>query len=605
MTAELDQILTDRSALEDYLDDGTESLAILPTPGEEFDEDSWDFTWEEFVEAFRAAILRCGTDNMVFVRTLIGRVLRFASTRNPTLWVDLGQVGWPAMYCNPEFFMSFDDAKGQQFSLVHEAGPLQMRHLQAKRPLIDRYNDALAVYRTDPSEEAAADVGAAERALKLHTDACEYVVNDRAMIRLGISKLPTARGGKTKFMDPKVDFRKYRKVAEEHSIAGFPDDYDDFVASVTACTGYLELLPEDAKPTKGRGGCRFSMPDTCPDCGRKFGTPPDAGDGQPDDGDASDGGDGQSDDSDANDGGQGSGSPCQTCSDMTDDGAHGDGRITNDDALDDTMDKIYGDLIDRALAGDENAKRDIITVMDMDPDNPMWGTLGAAQLVGKPVTTKVDETWWENRARAIFRSEIRPAPRPTWNRSRAGIADPRAKRMLGIPHDPRFGEPLGRRGRTYIPKVAVIGDVSGSVPQTFWDSMLPIIGEVEDKMKILWGSHDAKVILGQPGVQVKSGGGTSFQCVERVVAGDYRDQWVEGDVPDDWRRARRQKFDLVVVVTDGYAPEIQPADPGRWVWFIIPMGTADNPTWNDWPAQKGMRVLRLPPNYMSGRPITG
>lgn len=66
------------------------------------------------------------------------------------------------------------------------------------------------------------------------------------------------------------------------------------------------------------------------------------------------------------------------------------------------------------------------------------------------------------------------------------------------------------------------------------------------------------------------GGGTDFGCVQRYA------------------ETAEAPFDRVVVITDGYAPHITPADPASWVWAITEQG-------DTWPARvkNAMTTVRL------------
>lgn len=73
----------------------------------------------------------------------------------------------------------------------------------------------------------------------------------------------------------------------------------------------------------------------------------------------------------------------------------------------------------------------------------------------------------------------------------------------------------------------------------------------------------------RPGERVFGGGGTSFQAVA-----DY----VEGRT--EVRGARfEERADAIVVLTDGFAPHITPAEPDKWIWLITQGG-------DDWPERR-------------------
>jgi predicted metal-dependent peptidase len=94
---------------------------------------------------------------------------------------------------------------------------------------------------------------------------------------------------------------------------------------------------------------------------------------------------------------------------------------------------------------------------------------------------------------------------------------------------------------------------------------MELVGGI-DGVEAHWLSFDVVVMPFKPGERVRGGGGTSFQAVA-----DY----VEGRT--EVRGARfEQAADAVVMLTDGYAPHITPAEPDKWIWLITQGG-------DDWP----------------------
>lgn len=121
--------------------------------------------------------------------------------------------------------------------------------------------------------------------------------------------------------------------------------------------------------------------------------------------------------------------------------------------------------------------------------------------------------------------------------------------------DPR----LSYRGEEAYRRVLVAVDASGSMRTSDLRFIADKLGE-EENLEFSFLSFDAEVApFALDGGGITGGGGTSFQ-----VVADYVD-------------AAEEDYDAVVVVTDGYAPHITPADPDRWVWLIVPGG-------DPWPA---------------------
>ena len=97
---------------------------------------------------------------------------------------------------------------------------------------------------------------------------------------------------------------------------------------------------------------------------------------------------------------------------------------------------------------------------------------------------------------------------------------------------------------------------------------MAVVGRI-DGVEAHWLSFDGAVMPFKPGERVRGGGGTSFQIVA-----DY----LEGRSEIDGRRFE-ERPDAVVVLTDGYAPPITPAEPDKWIWLITEGG-------DDWPERR-------------------
>ena len=124
---------------------------------------------------------------------------------------------------------------------------------------------------------------------------------------------------------------------------------------------------------------------------------------------------------------------------------------------------------------------------------------------------------------------------------------------------------MARRGPIREKVVVFAYDTSGSMPQHVVAWLTELVGRI-DRVRAHWLSFDAVVMPFRPGERVFGGGGTSFQSVA-----DY----VEGR--SEVRGTRfEERVDAVVVLTDGHAPHITPAEPDKWIWLITEGG-------DDWP----------------------
>jgi predicted metal-dependent peptidase len=124
---------------------------------------------------------------------------------------------------------------------------------------------------------------------------------------------------------------------------------------------------------------------------------------------------------------------------------------------------------------------------------------------------------------------------------------------------------LSRRGPERTKVLVVAYDTSGSMPGHVVEWLTELVGRI-DGVEVHWLSFDGVVMPFKAGERVYGGGGTSFAAVA-----DY----VEG------RTAVNDEFfaetpDAVVMLTDGHAAHITPAEPDKWIWLITEGG-------DDWP----------------------
>lgn len=108
-------------------------------------------------------------------------------------------------------------------------------------------------------------------------------------------------------------------------------------------------------------------------------------------------------------------------------------------------------------------------------------------------------------------------------------------------------------------------DTSGSMPHGVVEWMTELVGSI-DGVEAHWLAFDGVVMPFKPGEAVHGGGGTSFQAVVDHVEGRST---VDGELFEE-------RFDAVIMLTDGHAPHVTPAEPDKWIWLITEDG-------DDWP----------------------
>jgi len=199
------------------------------------------------------------------------------------------------------------------------------------------------------------------------------------------------------------------------------------------------------------------------------------------------------------------------------------------------------DLLDRTEGGSERAAR-------------LWGSLGAGFLRGQTTATRrVD--WWQRWLVDVLGSRLGEGERLVYPKKRGALLN-----ALGQP------PMLSRRGPIRRKVLVIAYDTSGSMPNHVVDWLTELVGRI-DGVEAHWLSFDAVVMPFRPGERVYGGGGTSFQAVADHVEG----RTVSGD-----GSTFDERPDAIVVLTDGYAPPITPAEPDKWIWLITEGG-------DDWP----------------------
>jgi Putative metallopeptidase domain len=183
----------------------------------------------------------------------------------------------------------------------------------------------------------------------------------------------------------------------------------------------------------------------------------------------------------------------------------------------------------------------------------IWGTLGAGILRGRTgAVRRID--WWQRWLVDVMASKLREGERLVYPKKRGAI-------LTALGHDPM----LSRRGPVRDKVIVIAYDTSGSMPQSVVSWLAELVGQI-DGAQVHWLAFDAAVMPFVPGGRVYGGGGTSFQAVADYIEGRATVQ----------ERYFEERPDAVVILTDGHAPHITPAEPDKWIWLITAGG-------DDWP----------------------
>ena len=214
------------------------------------------------------------------------------------------------------------------------------------------------------------------------------------------------------------------------------------------------------------------------------------------------------------------------------------------------LEKIMQD----AHKGDSRARDEIMDLAaaseGTERGGKFWGDLGIGSLRGESVKARKVE-WWARWLRRTLGSKLKAGD---------GLVYPR--KLGGIWGTLGFDVPMLHRGPEKTKRVARVVDTSGSMSQEVLERFFKLTGSTRN-VEWIDLSHDAVVMPYKAGERVYGGGGTSFQVVVDYLEG--RDT-VNGAKFDG-------KFDAVIMFTDGYAPEVQPKDPKKWIWLITEGGS--------------------------------
>lgn len=385
----------------------------------------------------------------------------------PTTAVDTAAVvasgdGTCLLVYNPEFFVSLG-LDGVKFVLFHEARHLIHRHLFVEPEL-----------RSDP----------------VFTLAAEVSINHVAMVRLGVSELPS-REGVPVGVNPREIHTAYREDLLAHGLE--PVEYGEFIGTDMSVYGELKRMAHPPVPAPAL-------------CVRL---------------------------------------------------SHA-GIPTDQETVDALASSVLLNSLLAARRGHAVAEAELGELMDRtdgasDRVTRMWGRLGAGLLRGQtPRTGRVD--WWQRWLVDVVASKLRDGERLVYPKKRGALLA-----ALGL--DPM----LSRRGPVRDKVLVIAYDTSGSMPDHVVGWLTELVGGI-DGVEAHWLSFDAVVMPFRPGERVYGGGGTSFQAVADYVEGRTL---VDGRLFDEIP-------DAVVMLTDGYAPPITPAEPDKWIWLITEGG-------HDWP----------------------
>ncbi|MEU6720474.1 hypothetical protein ABZ897_54245 [Nonomuraea sp. NPDC046802] len=232
----------------------------------------------------------------------------------------------------------------------------------------------------------------------------------------------------------------------------------------------------------------------------------------------------------------------------------GDGVPMDPETVERVGQEVLGEVMRQALGGNELARSELLDLAERtegggDRITRMWGNLGLAALRGEtPRTRKVE--WWKRWLTDTLASKLREGERLIYPKKLGAV-------LLSLGHDPM----LSRRGPERTKVVLVAIDTSGSMSDAVVEWLTTLVGQT-DGVETHWLSFDGAVMPFVAGERVLGGGGTNFQNVVDYAEGRLE---VNG-------RAFEATPDAVIMVTDGHASHVTPADPDRWIWLITDNG---------------------------------
>lgn len=224
-------------------------------------------------------------------------------------------------------------------------------------------------------------------------------------------------------------------------------------------------------------------------------------------------------------------------------------------------DSEVSDLVRRTDGTSESASR-------------RWSGLGAAGLLRGRTSNHEVTDWWQRWLVGVLGTLLSPGERLVYPRKRGAV-------LAALGHDPT----LARVGPRREVSLVVALDVSGSLVDGVVAWMAELVGRIEGA-RVRWLAFDTAVVPFTPGQVIRGGGGTDFRAVVDHVEGRST---VDGEGFDG-------PVDAVIVLTDGFAPRVTPAEPDKWIWLITPGG-------DDWPDahRPQMACHRIRPVLQTGQ----
>lgn len=231
------------------------------------------------------------------------------------------------------------------------------------------------------------------------------------------------------------------------------------------------------------------------------------------------------------------------------------------------VESVLAVAVQRAADGDDRLKGQLLRLADATPNAPLWTQVGISDL--RTTSSRLGATgFWRMHLRGVIARRLRRKLTVAYDR-KVGWWDPSVFADLGVDVDPDVGMPLTLRpDRSRRKHAAIYLDTSGSIPDAVVDAVASMVGEISGT-DVDWHTFDHDVHAFTPGDQLLGGGGTDFA----VIVDDLLE---EPDFPD-----------AVLVLTDGYAPPIDPPHPERWIWLIVADG-------DGWPLRLGMQTVNVP-----------
>ncbi len=465
-----------------------------------------------------------------------------------TLAVTMRGDGVTRLYVNPEFFAQLATSNyGQAFGLTHEAYHLIFAHLYVNRYM-----------RADPD----------------WTLATEGIVNWWVQKHIKGLGAIVVQG-----VDPVELYNKY-KLADK-KLGNVPVKVEEFYETDEGCYAHIKRAQPKIKNFEA---CHLESEQ--PECSTCSGTgqvpnneplPQGGGDEGDDEDEGQDEKQGNGSDSEQDDGtgqdsqGSGSGSsqgedegqdghgggtkPCPDCGGSGNAPTHG----FDPETLRDTVETGLRHAVHRAKEGETDLAEVLQDIEISIPSaSQTWGDLGFGGLRGETDKGRAHPIWGALMKRAM-------ASRLTDDRERLGYDRktgwfPTAAKGMGRPLAPRV------RGEKRYGLIAV--DTSGSMPDVLVRRIAGMLGSIEnvDSELIAFDGAAWPFTLGEP---LQGGGGTSFEAIT-----DY----IENELDDD--------PDMIIVVTDGYAPHISPPNPEKWVWLITEGGST-------WPKEQSPEMTTI------------